>query len=238
MRGPTEPNEFDLCYMRVDPKVVVKKLSQDDPNIRSLMVWHCKRFDVEVLRRFTELRSLRIAYWYGESLEALTCMPHLEHLHIYMLPRIDDFTPFEKLKNLRALTLNAGIWSDLQKIKTFAPLGQLTELFLIDFFGLIPEDGRIDHMLTSPSLTDINLADVHSFTELAAAIHRRPDLKRFFVPVQSWGDEKCEKCGADIMRLLGLHGTRRRKFACVQCHAKRIQDHESAFEAVYKSIAL
>jgi hypothetical protein len=236
MRGPEEPNEFDVCYMRVDPKIVVRQLEQDDPEIQSLMVWHCKRFDVEVLRRFTKLRSLRIADWCGETLDALAKMDHLEHLHIYMLPRINDFTPLGKLKNLRALTLDAGIWSNLQLIKTYAPLGHLNQLNLIDMLGFIPEDGHIDNILSSPNLTDINLPEVHSFSELAAAMHKRPDLKRFFEPVQSWGDEKCEKCGADVMRLLGLHGTRKRKNACVQCHAKRICDHETAFEVVFQDV--
>lgn len=214
--------------------VVVKQLEQDDPNIRSLMVWHCKRFDVEVLRRFTKLRSLRIAYWYGESLEALTCMPHLEHLHIYMLPRINDFTPLGQLKKLQALTLNAGVWADLQRINSYAPLGKLNNLQLLDFIHFIPDDGLIDNMLSSPNLTDINLPDVHSFCELALAMHKRPDLKHFFMPVQSWGNDKCEKCNADVVRLFGLHGTRRRRYACVKCHAKRIQNHESAFEEVFQ----
>ncbi|MGJ8635279.1 MAG: hypothetical protein ACSHX5_00335 [Phycisphaerales bacterium] len=234
MRGPTEPNEFDLCYMRVDPKVVVKKLSQDDPNIRSLMVWHCKRFDVKVLRRFTELRSLRIAYWYGESLEALTCMPHLEHLHIYMLPRIHDFTPLGELKNLRALTLNAGVWSDLQPIRTYLPLSKLGQLSVADIGSFYPEDRRIDYLLNAPNLNEINLPDIYSLEELADAMRMRMDLKQYFEPVQSWCEMSCDKCGSEVVRLLGLYGTRRRKWACVKCHAKRIQKHKSEFEAVFE----
>ena len=236
MRGPTEPNEFDICYMRADPKIVVQRLEQDDPTINSLMVWHCKRFDVEVLRRFQSLRSLRIAYWYGESLDALTSMPHLEHLHIYMLPRVTDFSPLSQLSQLRALTFNAGIWSDLQQIKSYAPLEGLRELRLLDLIGFVPEDRRLDLAVASPKLTEIDFPDVHPLSELAVAMQRRPDLKELFAPIQSWGDDNCEKCGANIVRLMGLYGTRRRKYACVQCHAKRIEKHEAAFAEVYQSL--
>lgn len=231
MAYPYDPDEFDLCVMRAKAKFANSRLQDADESITSLMVWHCGKFDVDIIERFTSLRSLRVAGWYGSSLDALRAMPSLEHLFIYMLPNVTSFDALSELSGLRHVELSVNHWNDMQSIDSFEPIGDHQHLQYVRLTGLSPIDKNLVCLLNNPSLTKLELADVFPLEELAKAIQLRPDLAEYFEPIVC-EDIKCNKCKAHKVSLRGLSGSRRMRLLCPECNHKRVKCHQAEFEAL------
>ncbi len=234
MDYPTDPSDFDLCIARAKVEYANRGLDDADTSINSLMVWHSGKFDVERLSRFTELTSLRVAGWYGDSLDALINMPKLEHLFIYMLPHITSFEPLSKLNELRHVEFSINHWADLQDISSFSPFGKLQHLSYLRLYGFEPKDKDLSSLLAAPSLKVVELAYVFTLEQLSMATQQRPDLADCFKPVIPH-EVECLKCGNHMVYLQGLVNTRRKRNLCSHCNRKRISEHQTEFDELFSS---
>ena len=123
---------------------------------QSARVWHCGFRTLQPLAQFTKLRKLQIATYPDASFDVLSGLAWLQTLEVLHLPKVTDLSPLANLRNLRRLCLQTlPSWDSSGKltvVQSLAPIGHLPLLEEVDLIGVVPENRKVDDLLSNPSI--------------------------------------------------------------------------------------
>lgn len=114
-------------------------------SVTSLRVWHCGYASIGSLAALRNLEVLVIASYPDECFSPLAKPERLRYLRVQHFPRVQDLAPLAVLRNLETLSLSClpswDAFGKIHSVRSFEPIGDLTELAHIELFGVRPIGG-------------------------------------------------------------------------------------------------
>ena len=134
---------------------------------------------LEKIKKLKNLKHLKIGSSSQiESIEPITEMTNLEVLSIENFKKISDFTELRKLAKLKFLSIEGGMYTK-QKIDSFEPIGDLTNLIYLSTAMVSCPDKRIDFLLRLKNLITLNWSGDISEKDMNRLISELPNLRNF-----------------------------------------------------------
>lgn len=134
----------------------------DPAGVTDLRVWFCKYTSLAPLASLHGLRTVVVASYPDDDLNALAPLEHLEYLLLLHLPRVSDLAPLGKLSALRTLRLHTlPSWDSsdrVTEVASLAPIATLPNLAHLELFGVRPASQSLADLERSSSLRTVRVS--------------------------------------------------------------------------------
>jgi len=136
--------------------------------------------NIKTLDKITNLKGLKYLRIGSsaqiESIAPLSGLINLEVLVIENFKKVSDFSILSKLKNLKFLSIEGGMYTK-QKVDTFEPISELTNLIYFSSVMISCNDKRINPILKLKNLVTLNWAFDLSKKDMDRLKSELPKLK-------------------------------------------------------------
>jgi hypothetical protein len=113
---------------------------ENESNIRSLRIWHCKYKSLRDVAKLESLEELVIATFPDDTLDFLLSLRRLRFLGILHMPKVTTLAGLENLAALETLSLaTSPAWDAAKKltvVESLEPISRISSLKHIELFGV------------------------------------------------------------------------------------------------------
>jgi hypothetical protein len=259
----SKPLAANEPFVRIDAKIAPLKVLEGSRQLRAVLAGHVTQSDVELLGRFTSLKSVSLVAPRITSLAPLQALGNLEALELNDPPtlygldslaglrclvlrhfrRIKSLSLIESLSKLRVVSMSTiPSWDACRRcleVESFEPLARLSELESLSLMGVRPLDGRLDPLRRLVDLEYLHISHVYDFAleDYAALARALPKASGHclqpYYPLPNLS-LRCKRCGKGIVFLTGPRPRTRRQL-CPACDSDKLAEHVQQWNAVVKT---